>query len=75
MWGTNEFNKFLTLLEGKKIWTMLEVHVEARGKEAQGFSTIVGWDNIKQNPPSNLKFPPLAMIPHKSRKYRAILDL
>ena len=33
------------------------------------------WDNIKQNPPSNLKFSPLEMIPHKSRKCRAILDL
>ena len=25
MWGTNEFNKFLTLLEEKQFWTMLEV--------------------------------------------------
>ena len=33
------------------------------------------WDDIKQNPPSNLKISPLAMITHKSRKYRAILDL
>ena len=33
------------------------------------------WDDIKQNPPSNLKISPLEMIPHKSSKYRAILDL
>ena len=33
------------------------------------------WDNIKQNPPSTLKFSPLAMIPQKSRNYRVILDL
>ena len=25
MWGTNECNKFLNLLEGKPFWTMLEV--------------------------------------------------
>ena len=51
------------------------IQVEARGKSEQGFSTIVRWDDIKQNPPSNLKFSMLAMIPHKIRKYRAILDL
>ena len=35
----------------------------------------MNWDVIKQNPPSNLKISPLEMILHKSRKYRAILDL
>ena len=35
----------------------------------------MSWDDIKQNPPSNLKFSPLAMIPHKSRKYISIFDL
>ena len=52
-----------------------QIQVEARKKVAQGFATIVRWDDIKQNPPSSLKFSPLAMIPHKSREYRAILDL
>ena len=52
-----------------------QIQVEAREKSAQGFSTIVRWNNIKQNPLSNLKISPLAMIPHKSNKYRAILDL
>ena len=33
------------------------------------------WDDIKKNSPSNLKISPLEMKPHKSRKYRAILDL
>ena len=33
------------------------------------------WDDKKQNLPPNLKVSPLAMIPHRSRKYRAILDL
>ena len=52
-----------------------KIQVKAWGKPAQGFSTIVRWDNIKQNPPSNLKKSPLAMIQHKRRKYRAILNL
>ena len=33
------------------------------------------WGDLKQNLPSKLKFSLLVMIPHKSRKYRAILDL
>ena len=33
------------------------------------------WDDIKQNPPSKLKISPLEIIPHKSTKYRAILDI
>ena len=52
-----------------------KIQVEVRGKVAQGFAAMVRWDNIKKNPPSNLKFLPWAMIPHKSSKYRAILDL
>ena len=31
--------------------------------------------DIQKNLPSNLKISPLAMIPHKNRNYRAILDL
>ena len=52
-----------------------KIQVEAQEKAAQGFATTVRWDCIKQNPPSILKFSPLEMIPHKSRKYREILDL
>ena len=44
-------------------------------KSGQGFATIVRWDDIKQKPLSSLKILSLAMIPHKCRKYRAILDL
>ena len=52
-----------------------KIQVEAWGKSAQGFATIVRWDDIKQNPPSNFKISLLEMILHKSRKYREILDL
>ena len=36
---------------------------------------IVNWDGIKDNPPPCMKVSPIAMIPRKSRKFRAILDL
>ena len=36
---------------------------------------IVNWDGIKDNPPPCMKVSPIAMIPPKSRKFRAILDL
>ena len=36
---------------------------------------MVLWDSIKDAPPTQLKISPIAMIPHKSRLYRAILDL
>ena len=36
---------------------------------------MVLWDNIKDNPPEELKISPIAMIPHKSQLFQAILDL
>jgi hypothetical protein len=52
-----------------------QIQMETWDKEKQGFAKIYKWDEVKQNPPPNLKLSPLAMIPHKSQKYRAILDL
>ena len=52
-----------------------QIQFEAWEKATKGFATILRWGDIKQNPPSNLKISLLAMIPHKSRKYRAILSL
>lgn len=40
-----------------------------------GQCKVVLWDDIKDSLPEQLKVSPLAMIPHKSRKFRAILDL
>ena len=48
---------------------------ELEHKVCIGQARIVEWDSIKHDPPKHLKVSPLAMIPHKSRKYRAILDL
>ena len=44
-------------------------------KVAANQARVVLWDEIKASPPSKLKISPIAMIPHKSRGYRAILDL
>jgi hypothetical protein len=35
----------------------------------------VDWNDIKGNPPEQLKISPISMVPHKSRKFRTILDL
>ena len=48
---------------------------ETQTKVAEGFATVVTYKDIKANLPAKLKLSPIAMIPHKSRKYRAILDL
>ena len=48
---------------------------ETKMKIQQGFMSTVKWGDIKNNVPLNLKISPLAMIPHKSRNYRCILDL
>ena len=36
---------------------------------------MIFWGDIKDNPPPEMKVPLLAMIPHKSRLFQAILDL
>ena len=48
---------------------------ETANKVSQGFAKVVKWGDIKNNVPNNLKISPIAMIPHKSRAFRAILDL
>ena len=42
---------------------------------AKGQARLVDWDSIKDDPPPELKVSPLAAVPHKSRMWRAILDL
>jgi hypothetical protein len=52
-----------------------QLRTEIAEKEKIGQCKVVLWDDIKNDPPKQLKVSPLAMIPHKSRKFRAILDL
>ena len=42
---------------------------EVAEKENKGQCKLLLWDNIKDNPPEELKLPPIAMIPHKSRLF------
>ncbi len=48
---------------------------EIKEKIAAGQARTVLWDDIKENPPAQLKISPIAAIPHKSKLYRSILDL
>ena len=48
---------------------------EIEEKVRNGQCKVVEWDSIKDNPPKHLKISPLAMVPHKSKPFRAILDL
>ena len=44
-------------------------------KVSENFMKKVRWGDIKHSFPKNLKISPVAMIPHKSRSFRVILDL
>ncbi len=55
--------------------TIAQIQIEAQEKEQQGVVRIYKWGELKKKIPKKLKLSPLVMIPHKSRKYRAILSL
>lgn len=48
---------------------------EALERVADGCCRLIPWTSLRRNPPPNLKISPIAAIPHKSRKFRMILDL
>jgi hypothetical protein len=48
---------------------------ESVAKVAAGQATLFVWDDIEDDPPSQLKVSPIAAIPHKSKAFRSILDL
>ena len=48
---------------------------EAEEKSKLGQCKIVDWESIRDNPPSEMKVSPISAVPHKSRAWRAILDL
>jgi hypothetical protein len=52
-----------------------QLATEVAEKVKKGQAKLVLWDDIKNDPPPELKISPIAMIPHKSRQFRAILDL
>jgi hypothetical protein len=52
-------------------------HFKAKSNKnvTAGQARIVGWDDIKDNPPPQLKVSPIVATPHKSKDFRSILDL
>ena len=52
-----------------------ELRKETMEKVNHGYARIVRWGDIKNNCPKKLKISPVAMIPHKSKSFRCILDL
>ena len=52
-----------------------QLREETKEKCAQGYARVVRWGDIKHKIPRRLKISPVAMIPHKSKPYRCILDL
>ena len=52
-----------------------QLRAETTDKINQGYARIVRWGDIKHNIPPKLKLSPVAMIPHKSKEFRCILDL
>ena len=51
------------------------LHTETTEKVKNGYAKVVRYGDIMKNLPKKLKISPVAMIPHKSRSYRTILDL
>ena len=48
---------------------------ETDQKVRNKYARVVKWKDIKDDIPPTLKISPVAMIPHKSKKFRVILDL
>jgi hypothetical protein len=72
MWAAVERGPHVSALQKEAIE---QLKGEIAEKVRVGQCRVVNWDDIKHNPPAQLKISPLAMIPHKSRQFRAILDL
>ena len=52
-----------------------QLRTETKDKVHHGYARVVRWKDIKDSIPKRLKISPVAMIPHKSKAYRCILDL
>ena len=48
---------------------------ETEEKIKHGYARVIKWGEIKNDIPPKLKISPVAMIPHKSKAFRCILDL
>ena len=59
----------------KKRDAVIQLRKETIENISNGYAQTVKWGDIKNDIPPKLKISPVAMIPHKSKKYRCILDL
>jgi hypothetical protein len=72
MWEAVAWGPHQSLLSPKALAHFTEESIE----EVQaGQAKLVMWDDIKDNPPAQLKILPIAAIPHKSKAFCSILDL
>lgn len=62
-------------ISGKNPEAAAFLREETEEKVRQGYARVVKWGSIKQHPPGQLKISPIDMIPHKSKRFRCILDL
>ena len=51
------------------------LHQETEEKVESGYARVIRYGDLQKKLPPKLKISPVAMIPHKSRKFRTILDL
>ena len=54
---------------------MVQLQAEVKEKEGLEQAKVVMWNDIEKKPPKALKISRIAIVPQKSRKSRAILDL
>jgi hypothetical protein len=73
MWEAVERGPHQSSLSPKAIAHFAEESAEKVRAGHQAKLTL--WDDIKDNPPPQLKVSPIAAIPHKSKAFRSILDL
>ena len=48
---------------------------EVKEKVAAGQAKVILWEDIKHNPPPQLKVSPVVALPYKLKAFRTILDL
>ena len=59
----------------KALKAVVQLRAETKEKCVNGYARVVRWKELKNNIPPRLKISPVAMIPHKSKPFRCILDL
>ncbi len=72
MWEAVAWGPHQSLLSPKALAHFTKESIE---KVQAGQAKLFMWDDIKDNPPAQLKILPVAAIPHKLKAFHSILDL